>query len=193
MSTLGWNTVVMPSFPTPAQVDWKRQNLIPEAKSGFTGQSQIYDWNVGYLEAVVTMPPMPDARSRPWLAFVASCDGIKNAFMFADPIRSSPMGTGGTATVSGSNQTGRTLVTTFGSGAVLPGDLITVNFRMFEVLSNSSGTLGIWPPLKEPPPNGATITTANPSGLFRMKTNEGQYSQNPSRIIGIKFDIVEAF
>jgi hypothetical protein len=193
MSTLGFNLVTMPNFPTPSQVEWTGANLVAESSSQFTKQAQVFDWNVAWWEAAVTMPPMIDSRFRAWSAFIASCSGNLNAFMLGDPVQSQPMGTGGTGAVSGANQTGRTLVTTFGSGAVLPGDIIQVNFRMFRVLSNSSGTLGIWPPLKESPANAATITTSNPQGLFRMKANTAKWSENPWRQFGLSFQIVEAY
>ena len=59
--------------------------------------------------------------------------------------------------------------------------------------SNGGGvaTLEIWPELRSSPANNAAITVDSPKGLFRLSTNEVDWSINEASIFGLTFPAVE--
>jgi hypothetical protein len=187
-----YTLITLPSSPAaPQSVVWNLDDIVGINVSPFTNQQQVYDWQSSRLTATVTMPPMTNLQSRAWAAFMAACRGKLAVFQFGDFKNQTPQGTGGTATVTASNQTGYTLVTTFSSGAVLPGDWITIGYRLYMVTSTSGGTLGIWPNLRESPASGTTISTSNCTGIFRLAKNSRKFSQATVEY-QFSFDIEEA-
>lgn len=85
MSTFnGWPVVTMPSSPAPSQVEFSKQNIVSANVSPFTGQEQILDWGSSWLEATVTLPPMPAATAAAWVTFLVGCRGPVSVFQIAN-------------------------------------------------------------------------------------------------------------
>lgn len=107
--------------------------------------------------------------------------------------------------VNGAGQTGSSISLKYmapnRSSYLMKGDHIQiglgVNSRLHSVLNNvtpnSSGiaTIDIWPPLRSSPADGASVTLFNPRGLFRLKTNQRQYSIDDSSFYSVSFDCEE--
>ncbi len=197
--TTGWPIVPMPSYPSPASLEFMDNDVVAAAESIFTGQQQIQSWEASWMEASVQMPPMSPATFAPWQAWIRQLQGIQGVFLIGDPIRGkAPYGTGaGTPVVSGSNQTGYQLATSGWSGpnALLPGDYIQIGYRLYMNLGTvgpGSQTLQIWPNLRESPLDGTAITVTNTQGLFRLKSNIRKTSLGRDRYYSVQFDIREA-
>jgi hypothetical protein len=194
--------ISMPTYPpAPRTVDWILNDVVASVISPFSGQQQIQDWQAGWVEASVSMPPMTHANAQAWAAFFMACRGMANTFMFGDPLAVAPRGTGtGTPTVAGASQSGFALNTAGWTGT-LPvlkaGDFIQIGSRLYRVLvdatqSGGNATLSIWPQLRESPNDGATIILNNTQGTFRMKSNTRKFSVTEARFYGFQFDIREA-
>ena len=72
----------MPVTPSAKSIEFTSQSLVGTVVSPFTGQQQTQDWNARWLEASITMPPMPESVAQAWVAFLISCRGQANVFAF---------------------------------------------------------------------------------------------------------------
>lgn len=178
------------SPPAPASVIWNIDNFVGVSRSPYGPPTQVFDWQQAKLEASVTMPLMTDAQAEIWSAFLMSCRGPVNTFLY-QKYRYTP-GTPATGVVSAANQTGFILVTSLTGASV--GDWIQVAgspLRLYKVTAVSGGTLGIWPNLRESPASGAAVTNVNPQGTFRLKNSGFKWSQGILQN-SIDFEIEEA-
>jgi hypothetical protein len=197
----------MPTKPAaPQTVDWIVNDIVASVLSPFSGQLQIQDWQSGWLEASISMPPMQHADAQDWAAFFMGCRGMVNTFLFGDPLAVAPRGSGsGTPVVDGASQSGFSLATKgwtdSASGVLLPGDWIQIGAstqRIYRVLSSTTSdasgnaTVSIWPQLRESPNDGDPITLNNTQGTFRLKSNTRKFSVTEARFYGFQFDIREA-
>jgi hypothetical protein len=81
MSTYnGWTIVTMPTVPSVKLVEFNLKQLVSSSESPFTGQQQIQDWNAGYMEASLQLPPLTDTQASAWLSFLVACRGIACVF-----------------------------------------------------------------------------------------------------------------
>lgn len=117
-----------------------------------------------------------------------------------DPMASSVRGTATTATITGSAG-GNTVSAVVASGAtLLAGDMFQLgtgsDATLHKVLADYTGTgsganLEIWPALRKARSSvSADLTSA--AGLFRLKSNETNWSVNNLAVYGITFGAVEA-
>lgn len=193
MSTFnGWEIITLPAFPgAPRSVEWDLDDVVGEAVSPFSRQAQIQDWGQAELRASVSYQPMTNAQARPWLAFLAAARGVGSVFLMGDPLHTGPQNGGASGgSVTGSGQTGFVLVTS--SSGLTAGDWFALGLRLYMVTSVSGGTLGIWPPIRESPAGGTTLTIANPKGLFRLATNKRRVSVDVAKTYGVSFEVKEA-
>jgi hypothetical protein len=81
MSTYnGWTIVTMPTAPSVKLVEFTTNQIVSTFESPFTGQQQIQDWNAGFMEASLQLPPLTPAQSSSWLTFLVSCKGAACVF-----------------------------------------------------------------------------------------------------------------
>jgi hypothetical protein len=190
----GWSVIALPTFPpAPKSIEWELDNVVGSARSPFSLQQQIYQWNTSILRASVSWPFMTNANFTAWRAFLASLQGISNVFQLGDPQNQAPqnhIATGGT--VTGSGQVGYTLNTS--SSNLTPGDWIQIGYRLYLVTSVAGGSLGIWPNIRESPTGGTGIVITNTQGLFRLTKNSVKYmtSVEQGRTFSLTFEIEEA-
>jgi hypothetical protein len=168
----------------PSSIQWDPQEAVAVSVSGFTGQTQSYDWQASWWEGQISFPQMSRYDADAWSAFILQCRGQSNAFMFGDPKAVLPKGSAlGSPVVNGGSQFGYSLNTRgWQANAIsilLPGDYIQIGYRLYKVLNpvNTDGsgnaTLAIWPNLRDMPVDGTTIQIKNCKGLFSLKTNSG--------------------
>lgn len=183
----------LPPIPPPEFIEWEMDDAVGAARSPFSKQQQLHNWNASLLRATLTYPEAYNSTAMPLLVFLMAAQGQNNSFFFGDPQNLGPQNLAATAgTVTGSGQTGYTLVTS--STNLTPGDWIQVGFRLYRVTSVSGGTLGIWPNLRESPADATPLVIHNTQGLFRLAKNQRQYSVKPGQIVErITIEIEEAF
>ena len=78
----GASIVQTPASPVPKSVQFKAQEIVAVSASPFTGQTQIQDWQAGWLEASVTLPPMTLPQAQAWVAWLLQLRGQANVFLF---------------------------------------------------------------------------------------------------------------
>ena len=204
------------SYPlsTPAglgirNVRMMTKNVVAVSESPFTLKQQTFEHAGKMWGASVTLPPMDRADAQKWIAFLLSLKGRLGSFLLSDPSGATPLGsastTPGTPLVAGGSQTGNTLsidglpVST--TGYLLAGDYIQVGTgsgtQLYKCLADvdtdggGAATIDIWPDIRTSPADNETVTVSNAAGLFRLVSNETEWSVDDAEIFGISFECVE--
>lgn len=185
----------------------RARTVVGISSSPFTGQQQVYKHQGEWWEAEVTLPPMKRATAEQVAAFLIKMKGQYGTFLLGDPANTSPRGVGtGTPLVNGAGQTGSSLVTdgwtADTTGILKAGDWIqlgsgattTLHKVLDDVNSDGSGnaTLEIFPSLRSSPSDNAAITVTTPKGIWRLASNQIEYSIDEASVYGITFACVEA-
>jgi len=193
------------SFPSVSirDITWEAKTKVAVTESPFTGEQQIVEHDGQWFEAQISLPPLERAEAEDFVGFLLALNGTKGTFTFGDPDYSSPRGTAaGTPLVNGGSQTGSTLITdgwdASQASLLLRGDWIGIGSYMYKITSDASSdgsgnaTLEIFPNLRSAPANNASITTSSPTGLYRLSTNNMNWSVNDLMHYGITITIREA-
>jgi hypothetical protein len=176
-----------------AQIELGATNAVAVSKSPFTFATQVHAYSGEMWSASVTIPPVRKDLAEPWVAFLMSLRGQYGTFLLGDPNNTSPRGTANAATISGS--LGDRSVTVTMTGTLLAGDYIQLgsgsNAKLHKVLvdQSGSGTLEIWPALRSNFSGAATLT--NTKGVFRLASNQTNWSIGNSSAYGIQFEAME--
>ena len=162
------------------------------------------------FEAEIQLPPMTRAEGEQWVSFLIKLKGMQGTFLLGDPAAATPRGsastTAGTPVVNGAGQTGDGL-TVSGlpadvNGYLLAGDYIQLgtgsSSTLHKVLNDVDttaggvGNLDLFPAIRTAPADAATVVVSNAKGVFRLATNETNWSINEITHYGITFAAVEA-
>lgn len=176
-----------------AQIELGATNAVAVSKSPFTFATQVHAYSGEMWSANVTIPTVRKDLAEPWVAFLMSLRGQYGTFLLGDPNNTSPRGTANAATISGS--LGDRSVTVTMTGTLLAGDYIQLgsgsNAKLHKVLvdKSGSGTLEIWPALRSNFSGAATLT--NTKGVFRLASNQTNWSIGNSSAYGIQFEAME--
>lgn len=182
----------------------RARNVVAATASPFTGQQNLVRHQGAWWEAEVSLPPMDRPDAEEWIGFLMSLKGRYGTFLLGDPAATSPRGTwAGTPLVQGAGQTGDSLtIDGFSAGATAKrGDYFGIGSgstaRLYKVLTDATAaagamTLDIWPRLRESPADNAVVTTSSATGLFRLASNDTEWSVDLARIYGLSFAAVEA-
>lgn len=195
--------VAVPTSPGARQIEWKFRNVVGMVSNPFTGKQQMQNWQAGWIEATVTMPPMARATAAAWMAFLLQLQGQNGVFFYGDGLANAPLGTGeGLGVINGVFQ-GPNSFTTNGWTAnqamlLQPGDWLQVGYRLHQSLNlvatdgAGNASIAVWPPVREIPAPGTPVVLSNPQGLFRLGTNDPGWSESYMRTWGLSFPIREA-
>lgn len=185
----------------------RARTVVGISSSPFTGQQQVYKHQGEWWEAEVTLPPMKRATAEQVSAFLLKMKGRYGTFLLGDPANTSPRGVGtGTPLVNGAGQTGSSLVTdgwtVSTTGILKAGDWIqlgtgsstTLHKVLDDVNSDGSGnaTLELFPRIRTSPDDDAAITVSSPKGIWRLASNQMEYSIDEASVYGITFACIEA-
>ena len=185
----------------------RARTIVGVSASPFTGQQQVYKHQGEWWEAEVTLPPMKRATAEQVAAFLIKMKGQYGTFLLGDPANTSPRGVGtGTPLVNGASQTGSSLVTdgwtADTTGILKAGDWIqlgsgsttTLHKVLDDVNSDGSGnaTLELFPRIRTAASDDAAITVSSPKGIWRLASNQMEYSIDEASIYGITFACIEA-
>lgn len=190
-----------------AKVRLVANNIVGVSQSPFTAAQQVYKYTGQFWEADITLPPMKREQAEYWISFLLKLNGSYGTFLLGDPNGQTARGVAtGTPLVNGASQTGNSLVTdgwtNSTTGILKAGDYIQLGSgataRLYKVLDdvNSDGsgnaTLTLFPDLRTSPSDNATITVANPKGVFRLNTGATSWDINEASVYGITFGAREA-
>lgn len=205
----GWQIIPMPTHPAPREVDFSMSDTVGQVTSPFSLTSQQQYWAGGdYWKLNVSLPPMSQTYAMKWRAWMGALRGVTNVFQIGDPLHIYPstlaIVNGVTPVTNGQNNATSIVLATRGwpvNATVLnPGDYLQIGYRLYmvagssSVISDGTGTctIEVWPSLRESPADGTQINLTNPTGLFRLQTNERDYTSNFDHLDRLSFKAVEA-
>lgn len=201
------------AFPTAtgvANIVLRGVNAVSVSRSPFTFKEQVISHQGQRWEAEITLPAMKRDLAETWNSFLLSLEGQRGTFLMGDPnggtARGSAATTAGTPVVNGADQTGSSLdvdgLPASATGYLKAGDYIqlgggssaTLHKVLKDVDSNTLGqaSIDIFPAIRTAPSDDASIVVSNAQGVFRLATNEFDFSINESQFYGITFAAVEA-
>ena len=198
------------SFPTHTNVssiELHTINAVAMSMSPFTFKQQVFAHQGQRWEADVSLPPMKRSDAEQWVAWIVSLKGLRGTFLMGDPVGCSARGSvGGTPVVQGAGQIGDTLnidgATASQTGWAKAGDYIQLgsasSASLHKVLAdaNSDGggnvTLDIWPNLNIAQADNSTVVTSNAKGVWRLTSNEANWSISNLAIYGLTFGCTQA-
>jgi hypothetical protein len=150
---------------------------VAEARSPFTGTSQIQDWGASWWEYQIEMAVTQGANARRLSAFFAALGGLRGRFLFPDPSIEVPLGTGDPY-VTEAQVAGASTLRTAGWGLGLQaGGFFQLGAaettRLYQLVEDvvpvgSEATLTFVPPLRASVPVGTLLGLTAPSVLLRL-------------------------
>ena len=150
---------------------------VAEARSPFTGTSQIQDWGASWWEYQIEMAVTQGAKARRLSAFFTALGGLRGRFLFPDPSIEVPMAAGNPY-VTEAQVAGSSTLKTAGWGLGLrAGDFFQLGSdaatRLYQVTADivplgSEAVINFVPPLRASVPAGALLGLSAPSVLLRL-------------------------
>jgi hypothetical protein len=150
---------------------------VAEARSPFTGTSQIQDWGASWWEYQIEMAVTQGAKARRLSAFFTALGGLRGRFLFPDPSIEVPV-VAGNPYVTETQVAGASTLRTAGWGIGLrAGDFFHLGSdattRLYQLTEDvtpfgSEATLAFVPPLRASVPVGTLLGLETPSVLLRL-------------------------
>lgn len=205
--------LTLPTITGIRTINLRARNVVGISQSPFTLKQQVIAHSGQQWEAEITLPPMTRAEGEEWVSFLVKLKGQQGTFLLGDPSGATPRGSAssapGTPLVNGADQTGGSLAINgapaSASGYLKAGDYIqlgtstsaTLHKVLNDVTTNASGeaSMDIYPSIRTAPSNespGNVVVVSNAKGVFRLATNETNWSINEVTHFGITFAAVEA-
>ena len=212
-----WNGFLLITLPTmppaPHSIEWQFTDVVSANDNPFSLQQQIYQWGQALIEISFSYPPIPTnptlaaTRGSPpaWQAFFASLQGTAGVFLApVDPLHTAPQNAAATSpTVTGVNASGVTTINvsggssthqTVGDWIAVPGSgAFSTGSRIYLVTEVGSGTLGIYPPLREATVGGETVVINGANGVWRLKSPIRKFHVDVQRTFSFTFEAREAY
>lgn len=200
----------LPTVTGIRSINLRARNAVGLSRSPFTFKEQVFSHGGQMLEAEINLPPMTRAEGEQWVSFLIKLKGMQGTFLLGDPAAATPRGsaasTPGTPVVSGAGQIGDGLAISGlpadVDGYLLAGDYIqlgtgssaTLHKVLNDVDTNASGIglIDLFPAIRTAPTDAATVGVSNAKGVFRLATNETNWSINEVTHYGLTFAAVEA-
>ena len=171
--------MAIPVFPLMLVSSLERRLVtsIAEARSPFTGTSQIQDWGASWWEYQFEMAVTQGAQARRLSAFFTALGGLRGRFLFPDPSIEVPVAAGNPY-VTEAQVAGSSTLRTAGWGLGLrAGDFFQLGSdattRLYQLTADvtpvgSEATLAFVPPLRASAPVGTLLGLETPSVLLRL-------------------------
>jgi hypothetical protein len=160
-----------------ASLERRLVTSVAEARSPFTGTSQIQDWGASWWEYQIEMAVTQGAKARRLSAFFAALGGLRGRFLFPDPSIELPVAAGNPY-VTEVQVAGSSTLKTAGWGLGLrAGDFFQLGSdattRLYQVTADivpmgSEAVISFVPSLRASVPVGALLGLSAPSVLLRL-------------------------
>jgi hypothetical protein len=160
-----------------SSVERRLATSVAEARSPFTGTSQIQDWGASWWEYQIDMAVTQGANARRLSAFFTALGGLRGRFLFPDPSIEVPIAVGNPY-VTEAQSAGALVLQTAGWGLGLrAGDFFQLGSdtttRLYQLTEDvtplgSEATLAFVPPLRTAVQVGTPIGLDAPSVLLRL-------------------------
>jgi hypothetical protein len=171
--------MVLPVLPLTLVSSLERRLVtsVAEARSPFTGTSQIQDWGASWWEYQIEMAVTQGAKARRLSAFFTALGGLRGRFLFPDPSIELPVAAGNPY-VTEAQVVGASTLKTAGWGLGLrAGDFFQLGSdaatRLYQVTADivpmgSEAVISFVPSLRASVPVGALLGLSAPSVLLRL-------------------------
>jgi hypothetical protein len=160
-----------------ASLERRLVTSVAEARSPFTGTSQIQDWGASWWEYQIEMAVTQGAKARRLSAFFTALGGLRGRFLFPDPSIELPVAAGNPY-VTEAQVVGASTLKTAGWGLGLrAGDFFQLGSdaatRLYQVTADivpmgSEAVISFVPSLRASVPVGALLGLSAPSVLLRL-------------------------
>jgi hypothetical protein len=160
-----------------ASLERRLVTSVAEARSPFTGTSQIQDWGASWWEYQIEMAVTQGAKARRLSAFFAALGGLRGRFLFPDPSIELPVAAGNPY-VTEVQVAGSSTLKTAGWGLGLrAGDFFQLGSdattRLYQVTADivpmgSEAVISFVPSLRASVPVGALLGLSAPLVLLRL-------------------------
>jgi hypothetical protein len=202
--------LTLPTATGISSITLRAINAVAISESPFTLKQQVVAHTGQRWEAEVTIPPIKREQAEVWVSFLVSLQGVRGTFLLGDPANATPRGSAssapGTPLVNGASQTGDSLTIdgcpASATGYLKAGDYIqlgggstaTLHKVLQDVNTNGSGqaTIDLWPYIRNAPSDNSTVVVSNAVGVFRLGSNETNWTIRDAAIYGITFPAIEA-
>ena len=202
--------LALPNTTSIKSVNLRARSNIAVTQSPFTYKQQVLKFQGSAWEADVQLKAMKRDEAEEWIAWMLSLEGQFGTFLLGDPNGATPRGSAatspGTPLINGADQTGKYIVIDGCSASATAylevGDYVQFNsgassklHKILEVCpTDASGNalLTVYPEVKEAHPDNTTVTVSNCKGLFRLSSNEMDWSIQTNLFYGLTFSAVEA-
>ncbi len=191
-----------PSTVVPAESEFFLQANTIVVESPFTRQMDIAELTGSRWVATLSFRHLTRAQAADLESFLNALHGRVGTFKLHNHARENPRGTGGgTPTVNGAGQTGRSLVTEGWNGnetVLKVGDFFSFDDELHQVVSAdvSTGaggiaTIKLIPPIRTSPAHGVTVIVTRAEGVFRLNSDEEARPRHTTVLTDLTFTAVE--
>lgn len=201
--------LAMPTVTNIRSIDLTATNAVSYSRSPFTFAGQAQEFTGKMWQATVTLPAMKRAAAEEWIAFLLSLKGQVGTFNMGDPVAATPRGSARDADfilVNGALTNGSAIALdncpASQTGYLKAGDYLQTGTgptqQLFKVLANAdtngSGetTVDVWPNVRTTIADNAAVTVQSTKGIFRLSSNETNWSVNEVAVYGMTFAAIEA-
>lgn len=160
------------AFPTHdgiAGIHIEAQKAQGASFSPYNWVPKVYEHPGERWSLEISLPAMKRATAAPWIAWLASLNGMVGSFNCGDPSAATPQGTAsGTWQCTGAIRA--KTVTLVGSGTLKAGDYVTIQNRYLHMIVQDGvggGAFEIWPGLRIPCV-GTTTQVTSPYGRWML-------------------------
>jgi len=204
--------ISIPDTTSYTKIDMMAKTTVGVTESPFNQKAQIQKWSGEYWEADIVLKPMKREDAEYWISFMIKLKGSYGTFLINPDVlgntaRGSCATSAGSPVVNGvhtaqSNSLNITGAPASATNYFKAGDYFSIgsgsSSRLFKVLddtsSNSSGELSvnIFPQLRSSLNGNEAITVSNPTGKFRLASNEMRWNVSTVSMYGMGFTAIEA-
>jgi hypothetical protein len=175
------------------------KRVVGVAESPFTLEQQVYEHQGARWEAEITLPPLTLDQAREWEAFFISLRGRKGTFIMGNPLHN-VLVTGVELDGSASARASEISVTGGSGQTINAGEYFQIgtglDSRIHQVVETitmgGTDTLTIEPPLRTSYADGTNLDFTQPKGVWRLSSNDVEWSIDSASIYGFTFACTEA-
>lgn len=200
----------LPTITGVKSINLRTLNAVGVSRSPFTFKEQVFTHQGQMFQADIELPTLSRSQAEHWVTFLVKLKGQQGTFLLGDPTsatsRGSAASNAGTPVVQGAGQTGDTLsiqgAPANQTGYLLKGDYIqlgsgssaTLHKVLNDVNTGASGTasLDIYPAMRTAASDGGTVIVSNARGVFRLASNQTDWSIDDLQRYSITFQAIEA-
>lgn len=167
-------------------ITMRLRSAVALSSSPFTYDQQVYQHQGVMWEAEVSLPPLNRSEAKAVEAFLARLRGQAGTFYMGNPLHDIVAAGAITSASAGATTVTGTLT---GAGA---GDYFQLGDHLYIITNVGSTTFDVMPPMRQAVSTSTNLDFSLPQGIWRLASNEVNWSINEASIYGFTFACVEA-